>query len=81
MAAHDADLADAIRLIRERALRQVMEMVHRLEMPALSPFAESASAFYLGVNHARRKIYCEIERMIAREEPAPLPAKFREHWE
>ncbi len=67
MTAPDAELAEAIRHIRERALRQVMAMCNRLK-----PLKDDFNAAYLlGHRTARMQLYDEIERMIASEAPPP----------
>lgn len=75
MSAPDAVIAEAIRHIREVALREVMAMVH-LEQAVPDGWADDVSiahrrAFLAGHRHARMQLYAELERMIAREVPAP----------
>ena len=73
----DPDAREAIRLVRERAMRQVMVLVHRVQVETSGVFADVPAlerAFKRGHLHARMQIYDAIVRMILKE-PMP-PAEY-----
>lgn len=71
MSASSVVLAEAIRHIREVALRDAMAMVSRLQPSDVVDWSGDQETYRLGHRHARMEVYAEIERMIAREAPVP----------
>lgn len=74
MAPLNAAVIEAVRGIREFAMREVMAMVNRLQPEPdsldLGLTTAAEAGFRRGHLNARMRVYDEIERMIAREAPA-----------
>ena len=60
-------LAEAVRHVREVALREVMVMVGRLQPTMAEEFVGDQGAYRVAHRHCRMQVHNEIERMIATE--------------